>query len=46
MWPTPTYVEFMVTVAVVGIPRHVVARRVMLAELTSVEREDGAVWRL
>ncbi len=46
MWPTPTYVEFMVTVAVVGIPRHVVTRRVMLAELASVEREDGAVWRL
>ncbi len=46
MSPTPTCVEFVVTVAVVGIPRHVVARRVMLAELTSVEREDGAVWRL
>ena len=45
MWPTPTCVEFMVTVAVVGIPRHVVAQRVMLAELASVEREDGAVWR-
>ncbi|CAN5537573.1 hypothetical protein BH18ACT8_BH18ACT8_16330 [soil metagenome] len=46
MWPTtPTCVEFLVTVAVVGIPRHVVAQRVMLVELASVEREDGAVWR-
>ncbi len=44
MSPTPTCVEFVVTVAVVGIPRHVVALRVMLAELASVEREDGAVW--
>ena len=33
MWSTPTCVEFLVTVAVVGIPRHVVAQRVMLAEL-------------
>ncbi len=46
LWPSPTCVEFMVTVAVVGIPRHVVAQRVMLAELESVKREDGAVWRL
>jgi len=46
MWPTPTCVEFLVTVAVVGIPRHVVAQRVMLVELASVERADGAVWRL
>lgn len=45
MWPTPTCVEFMVTVAVVGIPRHVVAQRVMLVELESVKREDGALWR-
>jgi len=34
----------MVTVAVVGTPRLVVAQRVMLAELAQVEREDGAVW--
>lgn len=39
---TPTCVDFMVTVAVVGIPRHVVVQRVMLVELASV---DGAVWR-
>ncbi len=45
MWPSSTCVEFLVTVAVVGIPRHVVAQRVMLAELASVEREDGAVSR-
>jgi len=37
--------EFAVTVAVIGIPRQMVARRVMLAEWATVEREgDGAVW--
>jgi len=35
----------MVTVAVIGTPRHVVVRRVMLCEVASVEREDGAVWQ-
>ena len=44
MWPTPTCMEFTVTVAVVGTPRLVVAQRVMLAELAQVERADGAVW--
>jgi len=27
MWPTTNCLELMVTVAVIGIPRHVVARR-------------------
>jgi len=45
-WPASNCLEFLVTVAVIGIPRHVVARRVMLAEVVSVEREDGAVWQL
>jgi len=36
--------EFAVTVAVIGIPRQVVALRVMLCEVESVEREDGEVW--
>ncbi|MBA2456332.1 MAG: hypothetical protein H0V48_07330 [Nocardioidaceae bacterium] len=44
MWPTATCLEFVVTVAVVGIPRPVVARRVMLGEVASVERADGVVW--
>ena len=44
MWPASNCLEFMVTVAVIGIPRHVVARRVMLGEVASVERDDGAVW--
>jgi hypothetical protein len=43
MWPTSTCVEFLVTVTVVGIPRHVVVQRVMLADLAAVERDDGAV---
>jgi len=43
MWPT-NCLELMVAVAVIGIPRHVVARRVMLGEVASVERDDGAVW--
>lgn len=45
MWPTSNAVEFVVTVAVIGMPRQVVAaRRALLGELASVVREDGAVW--
>ena len=36
--------EFTVTVAVIGIPRMVVAKRVWQREVERVEREDGAVW--
>ncbi len=45
MWPVFGALEFVVTVAVIGIPRHVVARRVPVGAVASVEREDGAVWR-
>ncbi len=44
LWPVFGALEFAVTVAVIGIPRQVVALRVMLCEVESVEREDGAVW--
>ncbi|MBA2532624.1 MAG: hypothetical protein H0V23_11070 [Nocardioidaceae bacterium] len=45
MWPTSNALEFVVTVSVIGMPRQVVARRALLREVASVEREDGAVWR-
>ena len=45
VWPTSTCLEFTVTVAVIGLPRQVVAKRVWLSEIDSVEREDGAAWR-
>ncbi len=45
MWPASTCLEFMVTVAVMGMPRHVVAQRAWLSEVERVERRDGAVWQ-
>ena len=45
MWPVFGALEFVVTVAIIGIPRQVVARRVPVGAVASVEREDGAVWQ-
>ena len=44
MWPTSTCLEFTVTVAVIGIPRMVVAKRVWLNQVEHVQRDDGAEW--
>lgn len=45
MWPVFGALEFVVTVAVVGMPQQVVAQRVPVGAVASVEREDGAVWQ-
>lgn len=44
MWPVGQCLEFVVTVAVIGLPRQVVAQRIWLSEAEWVERENGAVW--